>query len=37
LGYSDTVHATGNLLEKEGIQIVAAQERFKCGFSVEIF
>lgn len=37
LGYSDTIHATGNLFEKEGILVVAAQERFKCGFSVEIF
>jgi galactose mutarotase-like enzyme len=37
LGYSDTVHATGNLFEKEGILVVAAQERFECGFSVEIF
>jgi galactose mutarotase-like enzyme len=36
LGYSDTVHATGNLFEKEGIQVVAAQERFECGFSVEV-
>ena len=36
LGYSDTVHATGNLFEKEGILVVAAQERFECGFSVEI-
>jgi galactose mutarotase-like enzyme len=36
LGYSDTIHATGNLLEKEGIQFVAVNERFECGFSVEI-
>lgn len=36
LGYSDAVHATGNLLEKEGIQLVAVNERFECGFSVEI-
>ena len=36
LGYSDAVHATGNLLEKEGIQLVAVNERFECSFSVEI-
>lgn len=37
LGYSDTIHATGNLMKKEGIKVVAALNRFECGFYVEIF
>ena len=36
LGYSDTIHASGNLMEKEGILVVEANDRFECGFSVEI-
>ena len=36
LGYSDTIHASGNLMEKEGIQIVLANDRFECQFSIEI-
>jgi len=34
LGYSDTIHATGNLLEKESILIAAPQEGFECSFSI---
>ena len=36
LGYSDTLNATGNILEKEGIQFVGAKKAFKCNFSIEI-
>lgn len=36
LGYSDTIHASGNILEKEGIQIINSSEIFKSNFSIEI-
>jgi galactose mutarotase-like enzyme len=36
LGYSDTVHSTGNILEKEGIQLLEAKKSLKCNFSIEI-
>lgn len=35
-GYSDTNTATGNLFEKEGIQIIEANEDFNSRFSIEI-
>lgn len=36
LGYSDTIHSNGNLLEKDGIQIVKENQTFCCSFSIEI-
>lgn len=36
LGYSDTVTATGNILEKEGIQLLEPQKTFECHFDIEI-
>jgi galactose mutarotase-like enzyme len=36
LGYSDTIHATGNIMEKEGIQFIKEKEHFECQFSIEI-
>lgn len=36
LGYSDTVHSSGDILEKEGIQLLEAQKSLKCKFSIEI-
>ena len=36
LGYSDTVHSSGNILEKEGIQILEAKKSLQCSFSIEI-
>ena len=35
-GYSDTIENSGDLFEKEGIQIVNANENFICEFSIEI-
>jgi galactose mutarotase-like enzyme len=35
-GYSDTVHSTGNILEKEGIQLLETKKSKECNFSVEI-
>jgi galactose mutarotase-like enzyme len=37
LGYSDTINTSGNLFEKEGIQVVAMNESFECEFSIEVF
>lgn len=37
LGYSDSINSSGNILEKEAIQLVEANETFDCSFSVEIF
>jgi galactose mutarotase-like enzyme len=37
LGYSDTKENSGNLLEKEGIQILEANKIFNSKFSIEIF
>lgn len=36
-GYSDTITASGNLLEKEGIILLPAAETFNAAFSIEIF
>ncbi len=36
LGYSDTVHSSGNILEKEGIQLLEAKKSLQCDFSIEI-
>lgn len=36
LGYSDTIHSTGSILEKEGIQLLEAKKTFQCNFSIEI-
>ena len=36
LGYSDTIHASGKIEEKEGIHFVAANNKFECSFSIEI-
>ena len=36
LGYSDAVTCSGNILEKEAIQIVEVNEVFECQFTIEI-
>jgi galactose mutarotase-like enzyme len=36
LGYSDTLHSTGNILEKEGIQLLEAKKSLECNFNIEI-
>lgn len=36
LGYSDTIHSSGNLSEKDGIKIVKENKTFDCQFSIEI-
>lgn len=36
VGYSDTVHSSGNILEKEGIQLLEAKKSLECNFSIEI-
>jgi len=36
LGYSDTKNSSGALLEKEGIQMLKAQDSFNCHFEIEI-
>ncbi len=36
-GYSDTIEKSGNLFEKEGIQIIAKDGIFKSSFYIEIF
>lgn len=35
-GYADSVASTGNILEKESIQILAAKQNFKTSFTIEI-
>lgn len=35
-GYSDTIHSSGNLLEKEGIQLLEAHQVMQYNFSIEI-
>ncbi|CAM3046518.1 aldose 1-epimerase family protein [Flavobacterium frigoris] len=35
-GYSDSVESTGNLMEKEGIQIIESGQIFEAAFSIEI-
>lgn len=36
IGYSDTIHSSGNILEKEAIQLLDANKTFSCNFSIEI-
>ena len=36
LGYSDTIHSNGNIIEKDGIQIVKENAKYECQFSIEI-
>jgi galactose mutarotase-like enzyme len=36
LGYSDTIHSSGNIMEKEGIQLLEAKKSRQCNFSIEI-
>lgn len=36
LGYSDTIYSTGDILEKEGIQLLEAYKSFKCHLGIEI-
>lgn len=36
LGYSDTIHSKGTILEKEGIQFVKENTKYECQFSIEI-
>ena len=36
LGYSDTLDATRNIFEKEGIQTIAENQTFNCSFDIEI-
>jgi galactose mutarotase-like enzyme len=35
-GYSDSVDSTGNLMDKEGIQIIEPNQTFNAAFSIEI-
>jgi galactose mutarotase-like enzyme len=35
-GYADTVNATGNLVEKEGIIILQPEEEYSTGYSIQI-
>ena len=37
LGYSDTLNTNGNIFDKEGIQILEANQTFNCCFDIEIF
>lgn len=36
VGYSDTIHSSGNILEKEGIQLLEANQLLKYSFNIEI-
>jgi len=36
LGYSDAITSSGNILEKEAIQMVGVNEIFECKFTIEI-
>lgn len=36
LGYSDTIHSNGTILDKEAIQFIEPNETFDCVFSIEI-
>lgn len=36
LGYSDTIHSSGNILDKEGIQLLEAKKTTQSSFSIEI-
>jgi galactose mutarotase-like enzyme len=35
-GYSDTIHSSGNIVEKEGIKLVEAHQMKQFNFSIEI-
>jgi galactose mutarotase-like enzyme len=35
-GYSDTIHSSGNLMEKEGIQLLEANQKVQSNFNIEI-
>ena len=35
-GYSDTIHSSGNLMEKEGIQLLEANHKVQYNFNIEI-
>lgn len=35
-GYSDSVHSSGNILEKEGVQNLEAKQILQCNFSIKI-
>jgi len=35
-GYSDTIHSSGNIVEKEGIQLLEAHQVMQYNFSIEI-
>jgi galactose mutarotase-like enzyme len=35
-GYADTIHSSGNILDKEGIQLLAKNEIFRSNYSIEI-
>lgn len=35
-GYADNQTTNGNIMEKEGIQILAANQKFTCNFTIEI-
>ena len=37
LGYADSLTSTGNIYEKEAIQILNSKESFTCSFSIEIY
>lgn len=36
VGYSDTIHSSGNLVEKEGIQLLGAKQLLQYNFNIEI-
>ncbi len=36
LGYSDTINTKGNIIEKEGIQLLHTKETFACSFGIVI-
>lgn len=36
MGYSDTNFSSGNIFEKEGIQLLEKDKSYKCAFSIEI-
>jgi galactose mutarotase-like enzyme len=36
IGYADTTHTSGNILEKEGIRLLDAKKSFQCSFNIEI-
>ena len=36
LGYADTVDTSGNIIEKEGIQLLGSKKSFNCNFNIEL-